>query len=380
LRLEFGGKLHKIAETFPPIMIELKVHCDCGQKYKFDVEPVDNRMPYTVSCPICKHDGTEKANALLQQMTMFHSVAAIPEAAPAAATPPPFKGAIADPPPMAVAAAAPARLRVTLAAPAQAAGAAVSEGAPPPIAPLGVVLPPTSGRSRAAAAAAAEVNPAKKPNFPMGMLGGFVGALVGSIIYYLIYRFTGVRIGLALGVGALAGWAANHFSKGEGSKELGGIIAVFVIVGIIFAQYLVALEKWHVFLHRYEDAGYSESVKEATAAVKAVPTGSEGEIRLYLAKQDVEDGEAIKPSAVSESEVKEFREKTLPEYQNLASGKLTKEQYLAQFGLDAARLKKINDESEGNFKGMFMLIMLSRVGLISMVIGAGVAYKMCTNA
>ena len=361
-------------------MIELKVHCDCGQKYKFDVEPVDNRMPFTVTCPICQRDGTEKANAMLQQMTVFQPVAAVPTPAPAAATPPPFKGAVADPPPIAVAAAAPARLRVNLSTPAQAPAAAVSEGAPPPIAPLGVVLPPTSGRTRAAAAAATEVDPAKKPNFPLGMLGGFVGALVGAIIYYLIYRFTGVRIGLALGVGALAGWAANYFSKGEGSKELGGITVVFVIVGIIFAQYFVALEKWHKVVHSYEDAGYSESVKEATAAVEAVPTGSDGEIRLYLAKQEVEDGEAIKPSTVSDREVKEFREKTLPEYQNLASGKLTKEQYLAQFGLDTAKLKKFEDESEGTFKGVFMLIMLSRVGLISMVIGAGVAYKMCTNA
>ena len=30
-------------------MIELKVHCDCGQKYKFDVEPVNNQMPFTVA-------------------------------------------------------------------------------------------------------------------------------------------------------------------------------------------------------------------------------------------------------------------------------------------------------------------------------------------
>jgi hypothetical protein len=27
-------------------MIELKVHCDCGQRYKFDVEPVNNQMPF----------------------------------------------------------------------------------------------------------------------------------------------------------------------------------------------------------------------------------------------------------------------------------------------------------------------------------------------
>ena len=48
-------------------MPELKVECDCGQRYKFDVEPVNGRMPFTVSCPTCGVDGTSKANALLQQ-------------------------------------------------------------------------------------------------------------------------------------------------------------------------------------------------------------------------------------------------------------------------------------------------------------------------
>lgn len=49
-------------------MIELKVQCDCGQKFKFDVEPVNGQMPFRVNCPICGADGTDKANSLLQQM------------------------------------------------------------------------------------------------------------------------------------------------------------------------------------------------------------------------------------------------------------------------------------------------------------------------
>ena len=37
-------------------MIELRVQCDCGQKYKFEVEPVNGRVPYPIACPAC---GTE---------------------------------------------------------------------------------------------------------------------------------------------------------------------------------------------------------------------------------------------------------------------------------------------------------------------------------
>ncbi len=47
--------------------MELKVVCSCGQKFKFDVEPVDGRMPFTVNCPVCHRDGTAAANALLAE-------------------------------------------------------------------------------------------------------------------------------------------------------------------------------------------------------------------------------------------------------------------------------------------------------------------------
>lgn len=67
-------------------MIELKIHRACGQKYKFDVEPVNNRLHFTVACPVCGADGTAQANALLDQMTIFKVVEPAP--APAAVPPP----------------------------------------------------------------------------------------------------------------------------------------------------------------------------------------------------------------------------------------------------------------------------------------------------
>jgi len=48
--------------------MEIKVQCDCGQKFKFDVEPVNGQMPYAVKCPVCGLDGTPRANVILQQM------------------------------------------------------------------------------------------------------------------------------------------------------------------------------------------------------------------------------------------------------------------------------------------------------------------------
>lgn len=48
-----------------PSMITVKILCGCGQKYAFDVEPYNGRMPHSVACPICKVDGTAAANEIL---------------------------------------------------------------------------------------------------------------------------------------------------------------------------------------------------------------------------------------------------------------------------------------------------------------------------
>lgn len=217
----------------------------------------------------------------------------------------------------------------------------------------------------------------------MGLLGGFLGALVGATIYYLIFKITGFRIGLlAIGVGALAGWSADFLGRGEGSKELGSITAVLVIVGVIGAQYFVALGWWHEIVKDIEDAGYSASVAEAKQAVKAIPTGSDAEIRMYLVKQRVDEEADVQPAAntITDEEVKEFREKQLSEYQDLASGKETKQQYLAKNGMNSEDMKKFQDSEEGTFKGVFLLLLMSKLGIISLIVAAGTAYKLSTNA
>jgi hypothetical protein len=43
-------------------MVPVKIECECGQRYAFDVEPVDGRMPAAIACPTCGADGTPAAN------------------------------------------------------------------------------------------------------------------------------------------------------------------------------------------------------------------------------------------------------------------------------------------------------------------------------
>ncbi len=380
-------------------MIELKVHCDCGQKFKFDVEPVNYQMPFTVACPICHRDGTPKANAMLQQMAVFKPVEAPSPSGPAVAPPPLTASAlppiapapIAPPPPVAPSAIAPppaasARLRVN--APAH---TEVSPGAPPPIAAAGA--PPTIGarpRPGVAVAATAAEGPGKQPNFALGLLGALVGAAAGSALYFFIYKTTGyipfLRYVLALGVGGLTGFLANLLGRGEGSKELGGLAAVFTLVGIIGAQYILQLQQWHKnydtdeIVQTVQDGGYTASVKESKQIIKAIPTGSDAEIRMYIAKQQVEDGQAPKLETVTSDEVKQFRETELTNYQDLASGKLTKEQYWANINFDPKAVQKNVDIGEKALSGVALVMAVFKAGIVSMIVGAGLAFKLSTNA
>ncbi len=60
-------------------MITVKIQCGCGQKYAFDVEPVNGRMTSPVACPACGANGTDAANEIIAQ-----SLAAQSDSAPSA--------------------------------------------------------------------------------------------------------------------------------------------------------------------------------------------------------------------------------------------------------------------------------------------------------
>jgi hypothetical protein len=49
------------------MMIPIKIQCECGQRYAFDVEPVNGCMTSPVACPACGVDGAIAANAIIAQ-------------------------------------------------------------------------------------------------------------------------------------------------------------------------------------------------------------------------------------------------------------------------------------------------------------------------
>jgi len=147
-------------------------------------------------------------------------------------------------------------------------------------------------------------------------------------------------------------------------------------VGVLAAQYFVLLGIWNGILYE----GFNEQLTEARTVVKAVPTGSDEEIRMYLAKQAAEDGDVLKPAAVTTDQIQQFREKELPEYQDLASGKLTKQQFVINHTRDPEKAKKSQSEESDTFNGFFMLATLNVRSIISLVIASGLALRLSTNA
>jgi len=328
--------------------MEIKIQCDCGQRYKLDVEPVNGLMPSAVNCPVCGVDGTLKGNALIEQA----------QANTASPSSPPVK------------------LKLSLSTAAHAPGPTTSVE-PSPMAETadspGHVQNPTEDD--------APVKVPRKPNFGLGLLGGFAGALVGALLYYVIVKTTGIRISyFAIGVGGLAGWMAELIGKGEGSKELAGITAIFTVAFIIAAQYFIALGIWHTALGT--DLGqsvYDLTVKQAKAAVKMIPTGSDTEIRNYLANAQADADSKPDPSTISADDIKQFRD-TLPGLHDLADGKVTKEQFNTQNGIDPSQEQKKNNDDEGTFKSLFLLLLIKKSNLFSIAAAAALAFRLSANA
>lgn len=86
-------------------MVPVKIECGCGQRYAFDVEPVNGRMPAPIKCPACGAEGTAAANEAITYMLSLQP----PAAKPMVASPPAGIPIAAAAPVAAAAPAVPAR-------------------------------------------------------------------------------------------------------------------------------------------------------------------------------------------------------------------------------------------------------------------------------
>lgn len=81
--------------------MEIKLECQCGTRFKFDVEPVNGRMPVGIGCPSCGLDGTTQANAIIAEQLGLAAPPPRPAPAPAGLRIASAPAQHAAPPPMA---------------------------------------------------------------------------------------------------------------------------------------------------------------------------------------------------------------------------------------------------------------------------------------
>jgi hypothetical protein len=202
--------------------MELKIICDCGQKYKFEVEPVNGRMPVTVNCPVCGADGTNTANGMLSQ-TFSNPARPIPVG-------PIVQPAGVPPPPVAAPAPPPAGgLRLNRPAPAP----AVMSPAPIPSAPAAITA------AHPMAPALRKPKAAGNYNLGLGIVGAVLGAALGAALMYGFFLWADFRFPLmGTCIGALTGLGARLLAKGT-DMTLGVIAGGIALVSTAGTLYLM---------------------------------------------------------------------------------------------------------------------------------------------
>ncbi len=333
-------------------MPEIKVECDCGQRFKLDVSPVNGRMPYILNCPLCNADCTLKADEILGSLP---GVAQAPMATVAAPARPGLR--------MTQPAHQPAPSAYPVAQP-------YTPGAPVQGVPIYQAPPPSPTE--------------REPNLALGILGAVLGGILGMVIWYLIYKVTGGwRIGLlGIGVGVLTGYGARLLGKSHGVNlgVISGIIALFCIVGSHYIQTKAEL----AVQDEEVTESFNEELADAKTLVAAVPNGTDEEIKAFLKKEYAEGyaetaqyykeaGQtppALGDIPIEPEEIAEFRTDRLEPAKDLVSGKRTEKDVRQE-------LEEEDSEFSNSMVGqiIFWVFALGVFNLVSTVIGVGSAYK-----
>ncbi len=201
--------------------MELKLVCPCGQKFKFDVEPVNGQMPFAVICPVCNADGTAAANAQLSNQF------------------PPALVIVPPPPPIAPAS---GKLQMTRPAPAP-------TTAPPPLASADSVFsPPPISAVKPISTYKKAKSQEEEGEFSMvrGIGGAMAGAGIGCAIMFAFWQWAHFRFPLmGIAVGAAAGYGARWLARGTDTTL--GIITAAIAGLSVAGTYTIMYGNFAIF-------------------------------------------------------------------------------------------------------------------------------------
>jgi len=207
---------------------------------------------------------------------------------------------------------------------------AAASGAAPATAP-GQPRPDTSPTAKADAKPAA-AKPAAKPvvkveavrdvNVPLGAVGAFVGAILGAGIWFAVLKLAPMGgAWMALLVGVFAGLGARLLGRGS-SQALGAVACGMSVVFILVMSWITIGHHVNRIAQPFLKGRYESIMAEAKEAVEAK---SDVDLKRVVARSVP----AADPTMilVSEADLKSFKEQRMPFLRDMASGKISKEQF-----------------------------------------------------
>lgn len=172
---------------------------------------------------------------------------------------------------------------------------------------------------------AAGTAPRKEPNLFAGALGGGVAGLVGMGVWAVLAYGTHMEVGwVAWGIGALVGFAAWRCA-GARSVALGGIAAGITFLAIMGGSYLPLRTLVRESLRSDLSMAWGGNLEFAK---KACSAETDAQLRGIVAEWKATGNEGPAPDKVTEEDLREFRGKELPVMESIASGKMTRQEWI----------------------------------------------------
>ncbi|MEN9575169.1 MAG: hypothetical protein RL514_3024 [Verrucomicrobiota bacterium] len=235
---------------------------------------------------------------------------------------------------------------------------------PPPTKPAAHAAPAASAKSIAKHSHAHPAVSTGAPTLGRGAGGAVAGALLGAAIWFALLQVpasldsAGKATALptswmAIVVGVLAGFGARWLGRGAGSA-LGGLTCGAATI-------VICLMAWTTMM-RHVDRQVGPQLKtrylNELANAQAVAKATDAELKVIVAQRTQNFGMGGSPSAVTDAQLKAFRDTELPKLRDFAAGKPSRAEWESQARSSARAGIEIVDlweESIGIFGLLFFI-------------------------
>ena len=308
---------------------EVKVTCACGARYKFDLELAEREMSSAVTCPGCQADLTPLANEEILNYSAKHApILAAPSAAPPPAAAATGIAVVSDP-----------------------FGPAPTGKSGPNLKPMEVpkhvrpppgtkpVAPPARNASPAAKPDAQRpvAKPAAasgQPNLVMGIVGGVVGSLIGAVLWFAFLKSTAATPIDPKSTPFTTAWMGIILGvlAGVGARLLGRTknpaLGGAACVCATLTIGVMALQAMNAYTDRVLAPQLKTQYDTAFTNAGIAIKATDAELKIIIAR-NTPSTTMDATIKVTDEAVQAYRAKELPALRDLAAGKPSREKWEA---------------------------------------------------